>query len=156
MAGGRLLPRTSSAGPRTPSYPDLGSLINRVLAMRPTVGDGESPQDIRRTLILTAKTLALVDPECARQMLLSITSNDPSADTARAVMDNRDLLVAWALADLPYATELVETWMAAPGDGNVWCESLIRLCDALTTPPDRRARVIDRFQGTYWFPGEDL
>jgi hypothetical protein len=135
-------------------YPDVGLLVNRVLAMRPTGADSWSPRDVQNTSILTARLLAMVDPQSAKQMLLTASPNDASARGVRAVMEDRVLLSVWALADIDHAEKLIESWIEVSKGGNVWVDSLIRIMDVLTTPHAERARCLLRFEG-YWFPGED-
>jgi hypothetical protein len=135
-------------------YPDVGLLIHRLLAMRPTGADSWSPRDVQQTSILTARLLAMVDPQSAKQMLLTAAPNDAMASGVRAVMGDRVLLSAWALADIDHAEKLIESWIEVCRGENVWVDSLIRVMDALTTPRGERARCLLRFEG-YWFPGED-
>jgi protocatechuate 3,4-dioxygenase beta subunit len=135
-------------------YPELGLLVNRVLAMRPVSDSWSSPQDIRQTSILTARLLALVDPHSAKQMLLTAAPSDQTPGGVRAALEDRALLSAWALADLDHAARLIESWIEMCKEGNVWLDSVNKAMDVLTTPPAERARCMLRFEG-YWFPGED-
>ncbi len=137
-------------------YPDIGLLINRVLAMRPAGTDVWSPRGGQEAAILTAGILALVDPECARQLLLSAAPQQPAAEVAGAVMENLDLLQAWALIDLDYAVKLIESRVEAAKGNDFWTSYLIYTLDLLTTPPDRRAEVLLRRSGGRWFPGTEL
>ena len=96
----------------------------------------------------------MVDPQSAKQMLLTAAPDDPTAGGVRAVMHDRACLSAWALADIEHAEKLVESWIEVCKGEDVWVDSLIRIMDVLTTPPAERARCLLRFEG-YWFPGED-
>ena len=138
-------------------YPDMGLLINRVLAMRPVGTDVfSSPRYNQRASILTAKTLAMIDPGCAEHILLSVAPRDPTAQGVLAVTEDADLLQAWALIDLEYAVKLIEFRVEASKGNDFWKDPLIRTLDLLTAPPDQRAEVLLRYGGGGWFPGTDL
>ncbi|MGD0517200.1 MAG: carboxypeptidase regulatory-like domain-containing protein, partial [Thermoguttaceae bacterium] len=53
-------------------YPDMGTLIDRVLAMRPSAEDDPSPRSLQKPVVTMAKLLALVDPQTAKRLLESI------------------------------------------------------------------------------------
>jgi hypothetical protein len=134
----------------------MGLLVNRVLAMRPTGDEGWSPRDGQKASIITAKLLALVDPECAKQILLAVAPNDPTPEGVRSVMENLDLLQAWALADLGHAVKVIESWVDASKGKNFWTNYLIHTLELLTTPPEERVREMLRRQGGSWVPGAEL
>ena len=137
-------------------YPDMGLLINRVLAMRPAGTDVWSPRDSQQASILTAAILAMVDPECARQILPSAAPQQPAVEGAGAVIENLDLLQAWALIDPEYTVKLIESRVDAAKGNDFWTNYLVYTLDLLTTPPDQRAEVLLRHSGGRWFPGTEL
>ena len=136
-------------------YPDMGLLINRVLAMRPAGTDVWSPRDSQQASILTAMTLAMVDAECAKQILRSAAPQQPAAEGAGAVMENLDLLQAWALIDLEYTVRLIESRVEASKGNDFWSNYLICTLELLTTPPEQRVQVLLRHSGGHRFPGTE-
>jgi hypothetical protein len=137
-------------------YPDMELLVDRVLAMRPTDADAWSPRDIREGSIRAAKMLALVDPGCAKQVLLSVAPQDETVEGAREVRDNLDLLQAWALADIEYAVRVIERSAGASKGETPWTNYLIHTIELLTAPAEERPALMLRHQGGFWSPGEDL
>lgn len=137
-------------------YPDVGGLIDRVLAMRPSGDDGWSPRSSQEGLILTAAALALVDRERARQVLLRATPRPPGTEDAAAVLENRELLQAWTLIDPEYVATLVEARMDAAKGGDFWTNYLISAIDLLVAPPDERPKLLFRYTGGRWFPDEEI
>jgi len=137
-------------------YPDMGLLLNRVLAMRPSGTDVWSPRDSQQAAIRTAGILAMVDPECARQVLLSAVPQQPATEGALSAMENLELLQAWALIDGDYAVTLIESRVDAAEGNDFGAGNLISVLDLLTTSPDQRAEVLLRLGGGRWFPGTEL
>jgi protocatechuate 3,4-dioxygenase beta subunit len=136
-------------------YPDMAGLISRVLAMRPSDKDVWHAREIQETTIRMAKILALVDPWLAKELLESVVAKGKSAQGINAVMADSNLLQAWAMADIDYAADVIESWARPSRSESFWTNYLIQTFELLTTPPAERAEPLLRYQGGFWFPGED-
>ena len=98
----------------------------------------------------------MIDPNCAEQILLSVAPRDGTPEGVRSVMENLNLLQAWALIDPEYTVRLIESRVEASKGENFWTNYLISTLDLLTTPPEQRAQVLLRYSGGRWFPGTEL
>lgn len=110
--GGRGGPPTQAAllaaHAREIGYPDMDSVIDRVLALRPTTKNSHNPAAAVESTVVMATFLALVDPETARQVLQSFESRSDVIGSGYSGVGRDEWLKAWALADPAHAVELAE------------------------------------------------
>jgi hypothetical protein len=138
-------------------YPDLDSVVARVLALRPTIQQ-DSPARVAEAHVATAMILALADPPAARELLRAAESHAETIGSGLSGIRHHYWLQAWALADLPHAAQLfrkeLESVKSRP-KASLSERGLIGMLDILTTrPEDRTHRILGEF-GTFWFPGEE-
>ncbi len=142
---------------RHASYPDMDSVIMRVMAARRTPsGDGlDDPATIVRMTAQAAVPLALVNPGAARVLLEQIEARG-GLDSARiAEVAGYDLLRAWGLVDLDKAGALVNAQLAAlekTQGARLRNSGLIGTLDLLLTPPERREAAVLHIEGPPWRP----
>lgn len=127
-------------------YPDMASVVARVLACRPTEQDGHSPAHKLETLVRMAKVLALVDPAAARQLLDGVTLRSNLLGTGYSGFESQDWLMARCLADPERAPALVDEAIAKlkrqKGERDFYGSGLMQLAEVLTAPPDQRVRAV--------------
>jgi protocatechuate 3,4-dioxygenase beta subunit len=141
-------------------YPDLGLLIDRALAMRPSDYIPESAgRPAGKNTVFMAEILALVDPESAKHLLETVA---PRIDGPLAFGDPgpeaRDWYPAWALADLPQAVKFWENHLEAARanpESHLESAGLEATLKLLTTPPAERIPVMDHYIGGLWYPDKE-
>jgi hypothetical protein len=142
---------------RRAGYPDMDSVLMRVMAARPGPGDGilNDPATNVRIAARAAVPLALVDPGAARVLLEQIESRG-GLDSARiAEVAGSDWLRAWALVDLDKAGSLVDAQLAAlekSRGARLRNSGLFGTLDLLLTPLDRREAAVLHIEGPPWRP----
>jgi len=140
-------------------YPDIGLLIDRALAMRPTEGDGSRLRQYQKNTIFMAGVLALVDPASATALLETVSPRcDGFKEFGHPGPEVYDWYQAWALADLPQAAGTLERRLeAARTDPHVDLDNcgLDQTLDLLTTPAADRVAVLDRYVCAFWSPSDD-
>jgi hypothetical protein len=138
-------------------YPDMESVVMRVLATRPD----DMPHTFinrewrMRCIAVSAVYLALVDPGAARTVLEDVEARggiDPvTLENARAPW-----LQAWALVDLTKAAAVLDATLAALDKEKAqgpWGTGVFETAELLIAPPERRAQVlVRRSGGGYWRP----
>jgi RNA polymerase sigma factor (sigma-70 family) len=137
-------------------YPDMESVIMRVMATRRGQTRGNAVAQIRSATV-AAVPLALIDPGAARTILEQIDARgglDPST-----LPNARDpWQTAWALVDLDRAEALFDAELAAlEGTENVDLQrtSFFHMVRMLATPPGRREAAARRYPfGSSWQPGD--
>ncbi len=134
-------------------YPDMDLLVNRVLASRPTGEDLPSPRSRQWAAILTARYLALADPDAARQMLPDLASFDLMPRPDKWPERDECLLQAWVLADSERVAKMFEPMLAGGFDTFLGYRCVGEALELLTTPPPDRLREVLRRQEEFWFPG---
>ena len=94
-------------------YPDMESVVMRVIAARPTDGRNASSERTRlgRAIAVSTVSLALVDPEAARTVLEQLESR-AGFDLAAEWSTREPWLIAWALVDLQKARAVFESALA--------------------------------------------
>ncbi len=129
-------------------YPDMQSMVWRVLACRPT-----TPYLVTSSVNM-AEVLALVDPEAAAELLRSAERwSELSGSQPRLWIDYDHTSVAWALADLTRAEEVFQRELEKvkktdPSRRNISQGGLLPMVDMLATPPSERLRKItSRYYG---------
>jgi hypothetical protein len=142
-------------------YPDMESVIMRVIAARPTGGRNASTERTRlvRAIAVSTVSLALVDPAAARTVLEQLESR-AGFDPATEWNTREPWLVAWSLIDLQKAQTVVESALASldqQKEVNLWGTGFFEMVELLTAAPDRREAILDkRAGGAHWRPGEEL
>jgi protocatechuate 3,4-dioxygenase beta subunit len=99
-------------------YPDMESIVYRVLATRPTTKDAYSPAAAQESCVVMAKYLALIDPQTAKQVLQAIEPTSDNIGSGFSGVGRDEWLMAWALADPLHAVELMEKELASAKDNN--------------------------------------
>ena len=136
-------------------YPDMESVIMRVMATRPCNSRGARG---RAGLVHHGRhdPLALLDPGAARIMLEQIEARS-GLDPAMLPNTRDPWLTAWALVDLPKAEALFEIQLAAlesTANPNLQSTGFFRMVEILATPPQRReAAQRDGPYAASWQPG---
>jgi RNA polymerase sigma factor (sigma-70 family) len=142
-------------------YPDMESVVMRVIAARPTDGRNASSERTRlgRAIAVSTVTLALVDPEAARTVLEQLESL-ARFDLAAEWSTREPWLIAWALVDLQKARAVFDSALASldqQKEVNLWGAGVFQMVDLLTASPDRREAILDeRAGGAPWRPGGEL
>ena len=142
-------------------YPDMESVVMRVIAARPTDGRNASTERTRlgRAIAVSTVSLALVDPEAARTVLEQLESR-AGFDLAAEWSTREPWLIAWALVDLQKARAVFESALASldqQKEVNLWGTGFFEMVELLTAPPDRREAILDeRAGGAHWRPGGEL
>ncbi|HZW33819.1 MAG TPA: hypothetical protein VFF52_24065 [Isosphaeraceae bacterium] len=142
-------------------YPDMESVVMRVMAARPTDSPGLSGDRARLMQSVTeaAVPLALIDPGTARTVLEQISARS-GLDPTTLWNVRQPWLTAWALVDLKRAEALFEAELTAlegAKEVDLWNAGFFPMLDFLAAPPHRREAALgDRSSGGFWWPGQDL
>ena len=151
MAAAHVAARAQQIG-----YPDMDSVVMRVMAARPEDGTRGARREVR-VMVLATISLALVDPGAARDVLNQL---EAEFDPAKFVGARAPWLSAWSLVDIKKAAAVFEAQLVAvENDQNP--DSLLRgflsTAELLATPPKRREDVLQEgLYGGSWRPGEAL
>jgi hypothetical protein len=142
-------------------YPDMESVVMRVIAARRSRGRDASSERTRlvHAIAVSTVSLALVDPDAARTVLEQIEARagfDPATEWSTC----EPWLVAWSLVDLEKAQAVFESTLKSLDqrkEVNLWGTGLFETVKVLTAPPDRREEALEeRAGGASWRPGADL
>jgi hypothetical protein len=142
-------------------YPDMESVVMRVIASRPTGGRNASAErtSLARAIAVSTVSLALVDPEAARTVLDRLESR-AGFDLAAEWSTREPWLIAWALVDLEKARAVFESALASldqQKEVNLWGAGFFQMVELLTAAPDRREWILDESAGgAHWRPGGEL
>jgi Carboxypeptidase regulatory-like domain len=142
-------------------YPDMDSVVMRVIAARPTDGRNASTERTRlgRAIAVSTVSLALVDPEAARTVLEQLESR-AGFDLAAEWSTREPWLIAWSLIDVQKARTVFESALASldqKKEVNLWGTGFFETVELLTASPDRREAILDeRAGGAPWRPGGEL
>jgi hypothetical protein len=140
---------------RRAGYPDMSSVIARVLATR-TDPNRYPPSDMYDSIATSAALLALTDPAATREMLRQGEARQGSLPTPGTSGKGDRKLIAWALADLKNAQGRVESDLAILENTkgmNSQGSLLIRLAELLATPTSRAAQTLWGPKFDSWYPG---
>lgn len=145
--GGRAVFAAWTAGQaQAVDYPDMASVVARVLACRPTEDEAHSPAHRLETLVRMAKVLALIDPAVARDLLAVVAPRSHLVGTGYSGFEPQDYLLARGLADPERVPALVDEALAAlaasKGRAEFYHSGLMQLADVLTTPPLQRLPIV--------------
>jgi 5-hydroxyisourate hydrolase-like protein (transthyretin family) len=137
---------------RLAGYPDMASVVARVLACRPT----NPPFDVSHILLHTAIPLSLTDPVTARQLVQQALPDDhPPKDKRHR---SRKALFAVALADPERGIRLVDEVIddALKSSDGLRGTSLVELVMTLTAPSEQlRVRQLNTWIDHSWTPGTE-
>jgi hypothetical protein len=140
---------------RRVGYPDMSSVVARVLATRPDP-NRYPPSHLSDPIAAGAALLALTDPAAAREMLRQGEASQGSLPTPGARGSRDRWLIAWGLADLKHAQSRVESELAAIEDAkgmNSQGSLVLRLAELLASPPSRTAEMLWGPKFDTWYPG---
>jgi hypothetical protein len=160
FGGGTASAGLIAANARRIGYPDMESVVMRVLASRPTGrGAFDDPAMQTQSVTIAALILALTDPAAARELLRQIEFQSGFSPADLTKVAGRHWLQAWALADLKHAEALFQTELAAlTGQNNqkldLQMTGLFKMVEVLAVPPHRRETYLLEEIGAHWHPGK--
>lgn len=128
-------------------YPDMPSVVDRVLATRATSEGASSAVALVESTLMVARLLALIEPALARELLVSIEPQSALIGTGGDRTKRGDWLLAWALVDLDRAQKLFDDEFAAQRNQpkpELTDSGLIAMLELLATPPDERPEYLER------------
>jgi len=144
---------------RAIGYPDMHSVVMRVLATRPTQREEYDPLRRLEATVAAAWILAFSDPQTARDLLQAVEPFDDLIGSGSSVIHRGEWLNAWALADPEHAKEVFEEELAAAVRGNADFDlqraGLLRAAEMLSQPQSQWPRHLLINFGPFWLPGED-
>ena len=119
---------------RHAGYPDMDSVLMRVMAARPGPDDHgfHDPATDVRMAATAAVPLALVDPGVARVLLEQLEARGGLDSAGIGDVAGHDWLRAWALVDLEKAEALVDAQLAALEKGRGASCATARSCGCST------------------------
>ncbi len=135
-------------------YPDMQSVIMRVIAARPGDENGNRPVMMQAVAVATVP-LALIDPGTARTVLEQLEARS-GFDPASLWNVREPWLTAWALIDLKKAEAIFDAELAAMAggkDADARLMGFFNVVQLLAAPPGRREAALHR--GAYaghWRP----
>jgi hypothetical protein len=111
---GREGPWELALSARRIGYPDMDSVVMRVIAARPTDSRNASTDrtSLGRAIAVSTVSLALVDPAAARTVLEQLESR-AGFDLATEWRTREAWLIAWSLVDLQKARAVFESILAS-------------------------------------------
>jgi len=140
-------------------YPDMESIVSRVIATRVTTKHASSPAAVVDSAVAMAMLLALVDPEAARQVLTPLDPQSDSVGSGFSGVGHDAWLKAWAVADPKYAMELADRELARAKDrrdGDLSRSGLFEMVELWTLPADERFRRLAQHLHNLAFPDEEF
>ena len=151
----------SSAGialnARRIGYPDMESVMMRVMAARPDGRHGfNDPAMQAQATTIAAPLVALLDPAAAATVLGQVEARSGLSAADLASVAGEWWLAAWSLADLKHAEGIVEAQIAAvktPEPPDQVLRGLHKMIEVLLIPPHRREEELRRQIGASWRPG---
>jgi protocatechuate 3,4-dioxygenase beta subunit len=138
-------------------YPDLESVVHRVLASRMTTKDSHSPTSVAESHVMMAMILAMVDPATAKEVLQSLEPQLAAIGSGGTGIGRDEWFKAWALADPRGVPERVRQGLAAKADEpdrDQILRGVVEMVELLTIPPGERLKELVRWTGI-WIPGEE-
>ena len=138
-------------------YPDMESVVMRIIATEPANWRGDSFNKLR-FVSLGMIELALLDPGLARGELKEAEENFKSVGLRPAgfANDRGRWLIATALADLEMGEALFATELAAldqSDEADLLFQGIVNAAKMLATPPDRREAFLRaNFYAESWRP----
>ncbi len=150
-----------AARARQIGYPDMESVVMRVMAARPAHLDGGPERQIRFTT-LAMISLALVDPETAFFGLSQLETRLGSGryNPAKLGGGRAPWLTAWALVDLKKAAKLFDDQLAAVEaneNGDSLIQGFFNTAKVLASEPERREVALQEgLYGASWRPAQSF
>lgn len=133
------------------AYPDMESVVQRVLAARLSLKEINSPVRLVESRVAVARLLGLIDRAAAKQILEAIEPQSHTIGSGYSNTRQQDWYEAWGLVDPKHAAKLFEKALSASKDQTTFDlqkSGLLGLVDLLTIPPqDRAAHLLLFFQG---------
>ena len=129
-------------------YPDMRSVVQRVLATRSTKQELRSPASLLESRVSAALFLGFVDPTVAKRMLQGVEPQSRSLGSIPGSTRRKQWYQAWALVDAPHAAELFERELAAGRRRpkfDLHSSGLLALINLLTMPPEERETHLLQF-----------
>lgn len=127
-------------------YPDMPSLVDRVLATRSTPLEVPSAATLAESTLTVARLLALIEPKLARELLVSLEPQATLIGSGKGRIERGDLLTAWALVDLTRARQLFADELARQQQQpmpELSDSGLVPLLQMLVLPPAERAGFLE-------------
>lgn len=143
---------------REVGYPDMESVVMRVLATRPTMADEFDPIRRVETNIAMALLLNFSAPDVARQVLEVCEPSGQLVGSGHSSIRRGEWIEAWGLADPVRARELVGRELAAltaQDKVNLQRSEVVQAVDLLSLPAAQWPRHFAVDFGAIWFPGEE-
>jgi protocatechuate 3,4-dioxygenase beta subunit len=128
-------------------YPDMQSVIYRVLAARPTTKNEYSPARVVESHVIVAAFLALVDPQVARDILETIEPQSEAIGSGISGVGQDAWVKAWLLVDPQRGEELFDRDLSEIKDGSDASSRIYRLVEAadlLAAPSNEKPQYIMR------------
>jgi hypothetical protein len=139
---------------RLAGYPDMASVVARVLACRPT--NEYRHHDASNTLVHAAIPLSLTDPATARQLVQQALPDDQPVPGSRR--RSRETLFAVVLADPERGIRVIDQILdeALQSKDGLQGTSLIELIETLTARAEQlRVRQLNMWIWHSWTPGTE-
>jgi len=155
FGGGAATSAWIATSARRAGYPDMESVIGRVLASRVCNGSRITGREICSEPI-GAIVLSLTDPRAARQLLRDLERRSGLSAVALNKAAGERWLAAWALVDQAHAERLFEAELidlASARDVNLHARGLLKMAEVLTIPRHRREAFFRKQFGPAWYPG---
>jgi len=140
---------------RNAGYPDMESVIARVLATRGSDLQHDAATQVRST-IAAAAVLALTDAGAARQILRDIESRSGLDSAQLAGLAGDRWLMAWAMVDIQHAGTLLDaelTALGGPAGVDLRPTGFFKMAEVLATSPAGRDELLRNEIGITWRPG---
>jgi protocatechuate 3,4-dioxygenase beta subunit len=128
-------------------YPDMESVVWRVLAARPTTAQGESPVRMQEASTMMALYLAMVDPAAARHILQSLEPDSKTIGSGSSGVQREAWLWAWGLADPRHAVEVARLEISSAQDDaakKTAVNKVLAMIDLWSTPAEKRLEYFSR------------
>ncbi|HVX63127.1 MAG TPA: M56 family metallopeptidase, partial [Pirellulales bacterium] len=139
-------------------YPDMHSVVMRVLALRPTQQEEYDPLQRLEANAATAWVLAFAAPDTSRELLESLAPFDELIGSGYTNFNRGEWINAWAIVDPEHAKEIFERELAAVRDQpdfdlQLW--GRLRAAEMLSQPASQWPRHLLINFGPFWLPGEE-
>jgi len=124
-------------------YPDMESVVYRVLALRPTAKDEPTPWQVFDSSAIMAAVLALADAEAAKEILQGLESRSEAFGPSGSRTGRENRLKGWALAYVDRAEQRLQTELSRIKDDpkpDFWESGFMWMVYMLATPPSERLR----------------
>ncbi len=141
------------------AYPDMQSVVYRVLATRSTTKDAWSPAAVNESSMMMALYLALIDPPTARQILQSLEPTSETIGSGYSGVLRIEWFKAWGLVDPQHAAELLQRKLATAQEKRAKQDAenaVYETVELWLTPPGERLNNISMRYRDMLSPREEL